>query len=428
MKNSVQKKLIQQKEKFGLLITIIQQIFITCLFSKIVNSHVKILFNPFSLVQILFKKSTFIFMLSFLIPILLKFYSRSKHINFMCLLFGYTFSSLIFYINFPVKTNILEMADNNIVFIFKKILINLNFTITCVVSLISGLILSFDIRNNILEFAEIEGIFKYYALSTKRMINRILNMWFVNLIFSCGFLISYVLFISFFVNILLMFLRCDLVYNGRIINHMILLYISVLIHLSMTEFFNRLLIYNLSIKDKKFTNFIKDNDLNYVRYVFYRVSNMSYKYNYVLNQICRNKQDLCDLLEYVEKECDNVKNICKNILEEYKILDNKLYMTVPQIKPNGSMLVKKYKNYNFIDKWTSKIIYKLKIYMLKNDFNNSVKYMENINKYINFLLKQRDQFMLLVDLDKRYTYIYKDLIDEIRQVEEQCNIDLKVLI
>ena len=66
--------------------------------------------------------------------------------------------------------------------------------------------------------------------------------------------------------------------------------------------------------------------------------------------------------------------------------------------------------------------------MLRVEFRKCIKYMEDINQYMNYLLKQRDYYMLLGDVDKKYTEIYENLIEEIRNVEEKCRIDLKVRI
>lgn len=419
---------IFKKERIGFTFTIIQQLIFTCIFCNLVNSHVKILYRPFSFSNVFFKPSTLFYILSITLPVYLKYLSRSRNIPFLVLCGGYTLSTLFFTTHFPTRTFIFADSKSNSFFIFKKILINIIFCINFSMCLINGTILAFDTKKSVFEFTKIEGIFKYFALCSKKMLNRILNLWFINLSIFCAFLFSYVFCLGFLVNFILIFIRCELVNTGRIFSNLIMLSFSLLMYLFFIEFFDRLLIFNLSIKCKQLMNFSSDTNVFIRRYTFYHVSNLSTKYTYVFNSLCRSKTDLFNLFSYIEKECAFVKEVCKKIIEEYQILDSRLYMTIPQVNVNGSYVVKKYKNYNFIYAFFYKLYFNIKIFMLRVEFRKCIKYMEDINQYMNYLLKQRDYYMLLGDVDKKYTEIYENLIEEIRNVEEKCRIDLKVRI
>jgi hypothetical protein len=335
----------------------------------------------------------------------------------------YSISSLLFNTNFPNTTK----------FLLDNLSININFLLTFIVSLVSGTLLTYRSTYSTLGYSDTEGIFKYFRIVSREMLTRIINVWFVDLLFSYGVISSYYLVLRYLINILFILVRVHIEYSSvfGIFNHIVFTNVSMLVYYCILEFLDRLLIYNLSIKYKDLHNFVYVNkekeDKFIMRYVFYHVSGLSYKYSYVLNSISRSRKDLRSLISYIEYECKEVKEVLREMKEEYRKLDNKMYMTVPQVN-NNINTIKKYQNYNILDKFTYKMIYKYRIFNLKTKFNMSIKYMEDINKYMNFLMKHRDYFLLLRDVSERYMDIYKDLVDEIRDVEGKCGIDLKIKI
>ncbi|EQB61023.1 hypothetical protein NAPIS_ORF01404 [Vairimorpha apis BRL 01] len=118
------------------------------------------------------------------------------------------------------------------------------------------------------------------------------------------------------------------------------------------------------------------------------------------------------LFNYITLQTNFLISICQNIKQEHLNLTNKLFITVPQVNNT----IRKYDNYSILDKIIYKSIYRYKIFKLKREFYQNMKYFEDINLYMNKVDK----------VGGWYERLYSEFVGCVRDLEIFCGIDFKI--
>ncbi|KAF9764536.1 hypothetical protein NGRA_0477 [Nosema granulosis] len=441
-----QKQIYKKQEIIATLLTSVQTILISNIFSLVVLHPIKALFNPINIVQSLYDPKTMFYATSGLVFIYAKFVGRKHNLSFFCRTILFALSHFLFTSNFLAGTNLLEGSKDTASFFQKKISINVCYLFNLLVSLIAGVLCTvrYSFLTNPQTFTHTGGLVFYLIKSSQGIFNSIMNFYFLDLLFSYWFVAFYSFFLRFILNVFFILFRIQLVYHSllSLFNHIILSNTSVLVYYLLMEIIDRLIVFNTSILNKQFADFYFYDDIDMLRYSFHQVSGLSYKYTYVCRKVSRSQSSLVNLEDYITVEFASLKKVLDSLIAEHKALENKLWITVPQVdkaterqatNENVSShkqhnFTKKFKTYGILDRYISRIGYFFKVRALINDFNKQMYYVERIDKFINFLVKHRDCYLLLGEFDRRYSELYKNLLESIKKTEKECGVDFKIKI